>query len=163
MFSDATGACATPLGAFGGTMPALSAATKTRVDTYASLTPLNAPPVADPQGTAPQTWAMASFSVMPQAAVAIQSLNCNPNVLPAGGIANAMVTMTRAINTVQTIELSGSSAYTSTPKTLTIPANATTASFKITAGKAPADATASLKAADKTSSQTCTIKILKSN
>ncbi len=161
LVSDSTGACATSTGEFAGTMPTLSAATRTRVDTYASLAPLNAVPASDSDNPEAQTWFATSYHVSAPLAVAIQSLSCMPPALPAGAQATATVTMTRAMKTAQTIELSGSSAYTSTPKTLTIPANATTASFKITAGRPPADATASLKAADKTSSQTCTIKILK--
>jgi hypothetical protein len=159
--SDRSGACASTSGAFSGKMPTLSHATRTRIDAYASLTPLNALPAADPENADAHTWFMSSYTVSAPVAVAIQSLSCMPQALPGGAQATATVTMTKAIGTAQTIDLSGSSAYTTTPKTLTIPANATKASFTITAGRPPADATASLKAADKTSSQTCTIKILK--
>lgn len=152
------GVCAEKSGSFSGVLGARSVTAQTRVGIYASVKAPFGPATVDPDNAATQT-GQTSTTVTIHPPATLSSLSCAPLAILPGQSATATVSMSRPVKTSIMIALSDSSASITTPPTVTIPAGASSATFKVTRPAGTGPSTASVKAATTTASKTCDLQL----
>jgi hypothetical protein len=153
-----SGVCAAKTGAFSGTLSAASVAALTRVGIYASVKPTFGPTTIDADNPATQIGQNSTVLTLNPAAT-LASLSCAPLSLLPGQSTTATVSMSRPVKTSTMIALSDSSASITTPPSVTIPAGASSATFKVARNVGTMPSTASVKAATTTASKTCDLQL----
>jgi ABC-type amino acid transport substrate-binding protein len=152
------GACAEKSGSFSGLLSARSVAAQTRVGIYASVKAPFGPTTIDPDNAATQI-GQTSTQVTIHPPATLTSLSCAPLAILPGQSTTATVTMSRPVKTSTMIALSDSSPSITTPPSVTIPAGASSATFKVIRPFGTAPSPASVKAATPTDSKTCELQL----
>jgi Concanavalin A-like lectin/glucanases superfamily/Bacterial Ig domain len=122
----------------------------------ASFTVTAGTPTTSQSATLTATLGTSSFSasLTLQAPVLLSGLSCSPTALASGATAVCTVALNQAAPGATVVSLSDNSALLTTPASVTVAANGTSATFSVTAGTVTANATAVITATLGSSSTT---------